>query len=398
MPWTPSSPRGRTSSTTILKRPSPSIPTSDGPAANYRRSLAVLAAAKKKGAVTKSGLMIGLGEREEDILRTLSDLTAVGVRPPDPRPIPPADAREPPGREILFPEGIRPAEGHRPGLRVRRRRGRPARPELVPRRQAVPFGRGEGLSRCAIWCSPTSTATWKPSTRCSSSSRRSGSTITSSWGTSSATGPRPNEVIQKLLTLKPLSLVRGNHDKAVCGLDSVQTFNPIAASAIYWTKEPHHQEELRLPLPAQEEPRDRPRDDHDLPRRALRRGLLHLRRVRRGRGLLLFPDARSAFSATPTFPSSTPKRTRSSKGRSSRGDSNEVKLEKGVRYLINPGSVGQPRDRNPMAAFAIYDSDARTVKFYRVEYDIAEAQRKILEQNLPVRARRASDPRNMIKA
>ncbi len=44
------------------------------PAVNYRRSLAVLAAAKKKGAVTKSGLMIGLGEREEDILRTLSDL------------------------------------------------------------------------------------------------------------------------------------------------------------------------------------------------------------------------------------------------------------------------------------------------------------------------------------
>lgn len=44
------------------------------PAANYRRSLAVLATAKKKGAVTKSGLMIGLGEREEDILRSLSDL------------------------------------------------------------------------------------------------------------------------------------------------------------------------------------------------------------------------------------------------------------------------------------------------------------------------------------
>ncbi|HEX2695958.1 MAG TPA: lipoyl synthase, partial [Acidobacteriota bacterium] len=44
------------------------------PETNYRRSLAVLAAAKKKGAVTKSGLMIGLGEREEDIFRTLSDL------------------------------------------------------------------------------------------------------------------------------------------------------------------------------------------------------------------------------------------------------------------------------------------------------------------------------------
>ncbi len=48
------------------------------PEANYRRSLAVLAAAKQKGAVTKSGLMIGLGEREEDVLRTLSDLRASG--------------------------------------------------------------------------------------------------------------------------------------------------------------------------------------------------------------------------------------------------------------------------------------------------------------------------------
>jgi lipoyl synthase len=48
------------------------------PAANYRRSLGVLAAAKAKGAVTKSGLMIGLGEREEDVLGTMSDLRRAG--------------------------------------------------------------------------------------------------------------------------------------------------------------------------------------------------------------------------------------------------------------------------------------------------------------------------------
>jgi diadenosine tetraphosphatase ApaH/serine/threonine PP2A family protein phosphatase len=65
------------------------------------------------------------------------------------------------------------------------------------------------------------------------------------------------------------------------------------------------------------------------------------------------------------------------------GDTNEVKLEKGARYLINPGSVGQPRDRNPRAACAIYDSDARTIKFYRLEYNIKEAQRKILAEHLP---------------
>ena len=46
-------------------------------------------------------------------------------------------------------------------------------------------------------------------------------------------GASPNEIVQKIQTLKPLSLIRGNHDKAVCGLDSIETFNPIAASAIH---------------------------------------------------------------------------------------------------------------------------------------------------------------------
>ncbi|NIN93368.1 hypothetical protein GTO36_10415 [bacterium] len=58
-------------------------------------------------------------------------------------------------------------------------------------------------------------------------------------------------------------------------------------------------------------------------------------------------------------------------------------MEKGVRYLINPGAVGQPRDRNPLAACAVYDSKTRKVKFYRMEYDIEEAQRKILKEGLP---------------
>jgi diadenosine tetraphosphatase ApaH/serine/threonine PP2A family protein phosphatase len=65
------------------------------------------------------------------------------------------------------------------------------------------------------------------------------------------------------------------------------------------------------------------------------------------------------------------------------GESNEVKLEKGVRYLINPGSVGQPRDRNPRASCAIYDSETRIIKFYRLDYNIEEAQRKILAERLP---------------
>ena len=45
--------------------------------------------------------------------------------------------------------------------------------------------------------------------------------------------------------------------------------------------------------------------------------------------------------------------------------------------------MGQPRDRNARASFAVYDSDARTVKFHRVEYDIEETKRKIIEAGLP---------------
>jgi diadenosine tetraphosphatase ApaH/serine/threonine PP2A family protein phosphatase len=54
-----------------------------------------------------------------------------------------------------------------------------------------------------------------------------------------------------------------------------------------------------------------------------------------------------------------------------------------VRYLINPGSVGQPRDRDPRAAYMIYDSEEQVVLLRRVEYPVAEAQERILEAGLP---------------
>ena len=55
----------------------------------------------------------------------------------------------------------------------------------------------------------------------------------------------------------------------------------------------------------------------------------------------------------------------------------------GYRYLINPGSVGQPRDHNPDASFAIYDTASRVVSFERVPYDVETARRKIYEAGLP---------------
>jgi predicted phosphodiesterase len=195
-------------------------------------------------------------------------------------------------------------------------------------------------------------------------------------------GASPNEVVHKLAALKPLSLVRGNHDKAVCGLDSVQTFNPIAASAIYWTKSRITKKNFDFLYRIKKSP--------DIVHETIT--ICHGAPFDEDYYIFGEFDAAEAFSyfQTPVcffghthFPFVYAEKDQVVEGTFLEGKSNEVKLEKGVRYLINPGSVGQPRDRNPMAAFAIYDSDARTVKFYRVEYDVAEAQRKILEQNLP---------------
>ena len=64
-------------------------------------------------------------------------------------------------------------------------------------------------------------------------------------------------------------------------------------------------------------------------------------------------------------------------------DAFTLTLEEGKRYLLNPGSIGQPRDRDPRAAFFTYDSETRTVRWQRVEYAIEKAQERIVRSGLP---------------
>lgn len=195
-------------------------------------------------------------------------------------------------------------------------------------------------------------------------------------------GASPNEVVQRLAALKPLNIIRGNHDKAVAGLDSVQTFNPIAASAIFWTKNNITRKNFdylaRL--------KQGPEFVHD------RITICHGAPFDEDYYIFGEFDAAEAFSYVKTqvcffghthFPFVYIEKDGAVEGTFLEGDTNEVKLEKGARYLINPGSVGQPRDRNPQAAYAVYDSDARLVKFCRVPYDIEEARNKIMSAGLP---------------
>ena len=55
------------------------------------------------------------------------------------------------------------------------------------------------------------------------------------------------------------------------------------------------------------------------------------------------------------------------------------------RLIINPGAVGQPRDGNPRASYAIYDDESRLTRLYRVPYDIGITQARMIKCNLPIR-------------
>jgi len=195
-------------------------------------------------------------------------------------------------------------------------------------------------------------------------------------------GASPNETIAKIQTLSPLIMVRGNHDKAVSGLDSVESFNPIAASAIHWTRTHIQAKNLlflrRLKLGPQRSPESVT--------------ICHGSPFDEDYYIFGEFDAAEAFDHFKTtlcffghthFPFVYTEKDHIVEGTFLEGNSNEIKLEKDVRYLINPGSVGQPRDRNYRVACAIYDNDARKIKFYRLDYDVEEARRKILAEKLP---------------
>jgi diadenosine tetraphosphatase ApaH/serine/threonine PP2A family protein phosphatase len=67
----------------------------------------------------------------------------------------------------------------------------------------------------------------------------------------------------------------------------------------------------------------------------------------------------------------------------SRVQVSRLKLDRNMKYLVNPGSVGQPRDHDRRAAFALYDAKKHEIRFYRVPYDIVRAQERILQAGLP---------------
>ena len=197
-------------------------------------------------------------------------------------------------------------------------------------------------------------------------------------------GPDPNQAMDFVRSLDPV-IIRGNHDKAACGITDASDFNPVARIAAEWTTAQLRPENLdflhQLPMgPVNVDGltlvHGAVADEDEYvfaPGQALQ-------------GLLESPSAVTFFG-----------HTHFQGGFSYRGTQLEViqmkplpgpsfsalQLNEDTRYLLNPGSIGQPRDGDSRAAFAIADMGHHVTEFWRVPYDIEAVQARMREAKLP---------------
>jgi predicted phosphodiesterase len=194
-------------------------------------------------------------------------------------------------------------------------------------------------------------------------------------------GAAPNQVIEMVRRLRgDVRHIRGNHDKVASGVEEGLGFNPVALAAARWTRNRLSEANRRFVAALPQGP-------------VLENGFLYAHGSPLDEDAYIFSerDAAEVFRIA-TFDicffghthvagcfvhrdgvtQSLPREPRSA-----------VLLEPGTRYLINPGAVGQPRDRDPRAAFVVYDSERRMVQWHRVDYPVGRAQARILRAGLP---------------
>ncbi len=191
-------------------------------------------------------------------------------------------------------------------------------------------------------------------------------------------GPDPDECVQ-VLTSECKVLIAGNHDRAAIGLADVEFFNPYARAAIEWTKETITRETVSTlkDLAVSKEIADNkillvhstpkePEEWHYL--LSLWDAEINFHYFENKICLLGHSHRPFIIERLPSGEMVTYR--------------NEAEIGKSERYIINAGSVGQPRDGDPRACYAVIDDES--VKLHRVEYDIKKTQDKMRRAGLPV--------------
>ena len=196
-------------------------------------------------------------------------------------------------------------------------------------------------------------------------------------------GAEPNAVVDRVKSLDPLAVIRGNHDKAACGIDDGSAFNHVARVAAIWTGArltPENNEYLRaLPMGPLEidslteichgAPFD---EDHYIFDGG--DAALALRTAQHPLCLFGHTHLPSLFKVVDGTLYGT--------ALDAERDA-VIPLQRGARYLINVGSIGQPRDGDPRAGYGVLDDETRELRTFRVPYPVERAQQRIIDAGLP---------------
>jgi len=196
-------------------------------------------------------------------------------------------------------------------------------------------------------------------------------------------GPDPNECVERVRDLPDLVALVGNHDAAVLNQLSTDAFNTEARHTVTWTQDNLSQENIDYlsELPSKFKFTDDITLVHGSPRQPVWEYVLNAQTASEN---FFFFDTSYCFVGHTHLPSIF----RMGDGRLKADlfipiENSQFELR--PRLILNPGSVGQPRDRDPRAAYAIYDMETYMMEFRRVAYDIPEVQKRMREAGLPER-------------
>jgi predicted phosphodiesterase len=191
-------------------------------------------------------------------------------------------------------------------------------------------------------------------------------------------GPDPNYVLDWARASSKALVVRGNHDKACCGLLDLEWFNPVASEAALWTRDELSAENAAYLVGLPQGPtvldgfqlmHGSPQDEDEYVISSAD-ALMAMPHLERGLGFFGHTHVQGCFELHRNGVRSVV--------------SPVIGLEETSAYLINPGSVGQPRDGDSRAAFALYHADNHLVELKRVGYNIDATALKIAKAELPL--------------
>ncbi len=194
-------------------------------------------------------------------------------------------------------------------------------------------------------------------------------------------GPDPGACVDLIREQPRLTCIAGNHDLAALGHYDLNSFNPYARKAIEWTKSQLSADQTAYLAPLQETAQV---DDAIIVHGSLPGHMDYITNTDRAMDCF---DAMSeslclvGHTHVAEYYSNRPGSRVCEQVSLLRGG--EILLEPGLRYIVNPGAVGQPRDGNPAASCGIYDTEARTLKVRRVSYEVSVVQEKMRRVGLP---------------